>query len=286
MGVGDGRVVGVGTVINNGSTASRWNLVILAEGYTTAALPQFHVDAKALADQIMLIPPFTSVARAINVLRIDVESNDAGADDPSGCPGGSGARADTYFDATFCGSGIERLLAVDRKLAKATLNAHTPYWHAAIVLVNSTKYGGSGYFQIAVCSKHAGSVHIAVHELGHSVFGLYDEYNDGGTGTRYPAGNEPGGYNVTIATTRASLKWSAFVQNTTPIPTHAHPACGRQGPPPPVAGPVGTYEGGDQHDCDVYRPSTKCKMNQLQDNFCVVCSDRIRQTLAEFMPRT
>ena len=50
-----------------------------------------------------------------------------------------------------------------------------PEWHQAIVIVNSSTYGGSGG-QIGVTSTSSNWERIAIHELRHSAFGMADEY--------------------------------------------------------------------------------------------------------------
>ena len=58
----------------------------------------------------------TSLSPAINVFRVNVSSTDSGADDPvSG--GGTGATARTYFDSSFGGNGIRRLLVCNNTTA-------------------------------------------------------------------------------------------------------------------------------------------------------------------------
>jgi hypothetical protein len=83
----------------------------------------------------------------------------------------------TYFDATFCGDGRNRrLLVVDDATAEVVATDQVPDWDAVLVIVNSTVYGGSGG-KIAVLSLDTEAVNLALHELGHSVFQLADEYD-------------------------------------------------------------------------------------------------------------
>jgi hypothetical protein len=54
-------------------------------------------------------------------------------------------------------------------------NAQVPDWDSVVVIVNSTQYGGSGG-QIATTSISGSDwPFIAIHEYGHSAFGLGDE---------------------------------------------------------------------------------------------------------------
>ena len=82
-----------------------------------------------------------------------------------------------------------------------------PLRHQVLRIVNSAKYGGAGG-TVATCSTNVSAAQIAIHEIGHSAFGLADEYGGNGTGT--PAG-EPIEPNVTRNTDRATNKWNALI---------------------------------------------------------------------------
>jgi hypothetical protein len=289
MSTSDGTVVGTTQIVNAGPASQRWNVVVMGDGYRSADLPQFAADAQAFANTLLSTPPFDTLLGAINVFRVDVASTDAGADDPAAC-GGSGAAPRTYFDASFCTSGIRRLLVVNNTTAFNVANAQVPQWHVIVVIVNSTVYGGSGG-AVAVYSLAAGANEIALHELGHTAFGLADEYEYWAgcgvdTDRDYHPASEPAQPNVTINTTRATLKWGALVQAATPIPT-THNAncavCDPQASPVP-AGTVGLFEGAHYYHCGAFRPEFNCRMRALGLPFCAVCRERIRATLQPFMP--
>jgi hypothetical protein len=203
--------------------------------------------------------------------------------------GGTGASPRTFFDASFCSVGpggvrLDRLLTVDAARVLSTASAQVPLRHQVLCIVNSAKYGGSGG-ALAVTSTHPSAAEIAIHELGHSAFGLADEYGGDGTGT--PAG-EPAEPNVTRVTDRATNKWRTLVAAGTPMPSRCNTACSGSGcvPPasPPPPGAVGTYEGGIYSDCATYRPLPDCYMRTLGSPFCPVCVRTIRAVLRPFRP--
>lgn len=87
-----------------------------------------------------------------------------------------------YKDNSYCEygcSGIDRLLCCKRsaakKLAKKCNNSPE---RQILVVHNDTKYGGAGYISdnIATTSINHLASKVAVHELGHSLFDLADEY--------------------------------------------------------------------------------------------------------------
>lgn len=286
MSASDGYVVGTTKIVDHGSDSARWNLVIIGDGYRASELTQYHTDVQSFLTTLRTTPPFGELFCGINVHRVDVVSTESGADDP-GCAGGAATTANTYFDATFCtvfaGSPLDRLLSVDTTLALSVASAQVPLRNQVLCIVNSSKYGGSGG-AIATCSTNVAAAQIAIHEIGHSAFGLADEYGGDGTGT--PVG-EPMEPNVTRDTNRATNKWRALIAATTPMPSQCDSSCAASTciPPaaPPPAGAVGTYEGAIYSDCNTYRPLPSCYMRDYGP-FCPVCAGVIRQTLQPYLP--
>ncbi len=287
MSSSDGHVLGSMKIVDNGPTSDRWNLVIVGDGYRETELTKYHTDVENFLATLRATAPFGELFSGINVFRIDVVSTDSGADDP-GCGGGSPVTARTFFDATFCslfaGRILERLLTVNTTLAKSVASTHVSLIHQILCIVNASKRGGSGG-DIATCSSDPAAALTAIHEMGHSAFGLADEY--GGDGSATPPG-EPAVPNVTRNTDRTSNKWRGLISPTTPMPSHCEPSCTASNcvPPatPPAAGAVGTYEGGFYSNCNVYRPFADCKMRGVSAPFCPVCQGVIRAKLEQFVP--
>jgi hypothetical protein len=285
MSTADGSVGSMVKVVDHGPPTSRWNLVVVGDGYRAGELDTYHADVDRIIDRIYTTPPFDELWCGINVYRIDVVSTDSGADDPTACAGGTGATPRTYFDATFCspwGAGrLDRLLTVDAGTALSVAQTRLPQTHQVLVIVNSSKYGGSGG-TVAVCSTEASAAEIAIHEIGHSAFGLADEYENGGSAA---GGAEPVQPNVTLNTNRATLKWGDLVAAATPLPSSCYGDCPTCTPPatPPPAGAVGAYEGAVYAHCGAFRPLPRCYMRDYGP-FCPVCTRVIRQTLRPFLP--
>ncbi|HEX8285700.1 MAG TPA: M64 family metallopeptidase [Pyrinomonadaceae bacterium] len=293
MGTSDGRVIGSAKILDNGPDSRRWTVVVLPDGYREAELPQFAADAQQLVNTLSVTPPFSTgrAMSAINVHRIDVASTDSGADDPVACHG-TGAVAATYFDAHFCEAGIRRLLVVDDGTAIMVAGDLVPEFDMIFVLVNSTVYGGSGG-AVAVFSKAPGAMRIAIHEMGHTAFGLADEYpywrgcGTGEAGRDTYTGAEPVEPNVTAVSDRAAIKWRSLIAAATPVPTTQNADCGDCDPQPsPVAaGTVGAFEGARNFHCGLFRPSFNCCMRDIDAPFCAVCARHITTKLAPFLPQ-
>jgi hypothetical protein len=290
MGTSDGSVLGATKIVDHGSDSLRWTMVLVSEGYKASEMAKFHNDAQSLVNTLFSTAPFDTLQSAINVHRLDVASTDSGADDPVAC-GGTGAVRATFFDAHFCTNGIRRLLVVDNANVMSTVGAHVPPWDMIMVLVNSTVYGGSGG-AVAVYSMASGATEIAIHEMGHTAFGLADEYEyyagcgTGEAGHDHHPAVEPVEPNVTIDSNRATIKWGALVLASTPMPTTSNADCSDcdTQPNPLPADTVGAYEGAHYHHCDAFRPQFNCRMRELNNPFCAVCRRRIVETLTPHLP--
>ena len=280
--------VGVTKVVDHGPESSRWDLVIVGDGYQASELTQLpHTCSELHQPNCERRRPSTSCSAASTCIA-STSCQPRAAPTIPGCGGGTRrSTANTYFDAKFCslfaGTPLERLLTIDDGLALSVANTYVPLKNQVLCIVNSTKYGGSGG-SVATCSVDPQANEIAIHEIGHSAFGLADEYGGNGAGT--PAG-EPRQPNVTRDTNRNTNKWRALIAATTPMPSQCDASCAASTcvPPvtPPAPGAVGTYEGGIYSDCNTYRPLPSCYMRDYGP-FCPVCAGVIRAVLQPFQP--
>jgi len=289
MGLADGYISGSNLVADNGPSSRRFNLVIVSEGFQVTELPAFSDAVNQFVAFLFSTPPFGNVRCAFNIYRIDVASTESGADDPSACGGDSSVKA-TRFDASFCNGGIRRLLCVNSQSVIDVVESVVPEWHQILVIVNSSTYGGSGG-NIAVISMGGSWKEVALHEMGHTIFGLADEYPywagcavDTGR-DQYP-GVEPFYPNVTVNTDRNTVKWKDLIDSSTPVPTTSNSDCSKcdtQTNPFP-AGTVGLFEGALYYHCGIYRPEFSCMMRDLT-GFCSVCRKRISDTLSVYLEK-
>ena len=287
-GPGDGTVLGATKIADNGPNSLRWNLAVIAEGFTSSQQELFNAYAQQVVDEIYNRPQLQTYIPAINVIRLNVASNQSGADDPLEC-GGSGIFVNTYFDASFCSGGIQRALVANSALCTFVLNTWVPEWDVAVVLVNSPIYGGTGG-QVAVFSVASGWREVFVHELGHSAFGLGDEYEYWAgcgidTDQNFHPSYEPSVPNSTIQTNRALIKWRDLILPATPVPTTINANCADcdyQGNPLPPS-TIGLYEGADYYHCGAYRPRYDCLMRALGYDFCPVCLREVDRVLTPYM---
>ncbi|HEX7551966.1 MAG TPA: M64 family metallopeptidase [Geothrix sp.] len=256
----------VETLQKSGDPANRINLVVLGDGYTQTDQAKLTQDAQAWLTAFLGTPPYQNYAGYFNVKLVHVVSNEDGADNGMH---GFGVLRDTALGAAYQNAnppGLPpdyRLLVVNNATAQAVAMSHAPECTKAIVIVNDSKYGGSGG-ALPVFSANPSSCLIALHEFGHSFGGLADEYACGDT-SALPTSLEAFP-NVTTQQSPDLIKWNRWIQVGTPLPT---PDVGTD------EAYLGLFEGAFFHDRGVYRPRHACRMRSLNDAFCEVCTEAI-----------
>jgi hypothetical protein len=58
MGTSDGTVLGATKIVDAGPTQTRWNVVIVSEGYRSSEMAQFATDSQQFADIFLATAPF------------------------------------------------------------------------------------------------------------------------------------------------------------------------------------------------------------------------------------
>lgn len=243
----------------SGAEDKRINLVILSDGYQVGELDKFITDATIFTNAMFGQSPFLEYANYFNVYAIKVPSNESGADHPANATdvnemGATPVFVDTYFNATFDSFGFHRLLyyEIDGNNANNThakiisvLADNFPMYDQALILVNSPYYGGSGG-EFPMASTHVDGKQIAIHELGHSLFNLKDEY-------LLPDIFYAEAINMTQETNTSLVKWKNWI-GTNGVNIFPY---GNSGIP-------STW----------YKPRhQKCKMEVLNETFCSVCKE-------------
>lgn len=244
-----------------GNDRNRLVIMVLGDGYTATDLANgdFAADVNDMVADFNQKAPWDLLFSATNIYRIDIESNESGADLET-----PGVYRDTYLNSSFWTSNIERALAIDgvgynRAYAAANSVVGVGVWDLLVVLVNSTKYGGTGG-AIAVSSVHASASEIVLHEIGHTYARLADEYESAYPG--FPVGDgEP---NVDFDFGGPGLKWIEWVEPGTPLPTPENSSYGNV---------VGTFEGARYRSTGIYRPWYNCLMRTLGPEFGPICKE-------------
>lgn len=248
------------TIVNNGPSANRVDIVFLGDGYTQANLDAGLYDTHInnylgyMFGDNALTDPFYRYRNYFNVHAVNVVSAQSGADNP-----GTNTYVDTALDASYYwGGGPERLLYVSTSKANTARNTALSGTgitaQMQFVTVNSTKYGGGGGSWAVFAGGNSSANDVALHEMGHSFAGLADEYSYGGP-TVY-TGSEP--YEPNVTTDPTGSKWSQWI-----------------GYNQPGIGTIGTYEGARYSEQGIYRPSDNSKMRSLNQPFDAISREEI-----------
>jgi hypothetical protein len=297
-------------VLENGAPADKLDLVLLGDGYTAAEMDKWHEDARRMADLLFAIAPFKERKADFNVWAVDTPSPESGVSRPS-----DGVYRRSALRVTYDAFGSERyVLAFDDERVREAA-ARAPY-DVTLIVVNDRKYGGGGIFGLysTVAADNAFTPYVLVHEFGHHLAGLADEYytSDVAYGS-LPERPEPWEPNVTASA--ASPKWKDLVSAGTPLPTpwskEAFEAVQKeiqarrreireQRRPEeemealfreeqarvdpllaegPYASRVGAFEGAMYEAKGYYRAQANCMMFTRHPEFCAVCRRAIERVI-------
>ena len=248
-------------LLTNGPVSNRFNIAVLSEGYTASQLADFRTHATNAINTLLSRSPCSEYRKYFNAYAISVPSNQSGSDHPN-----SNLYRDTYFNTTY-DSISDRVIsfptnAQGQGKVDALLQAFLPESDLAVLLVNDAISGGSdGSEKTAIASIGFLAGEYLVHEIGHVMAGLGDEYETLYPG--FPATEEP---NTTRETNRNAIKWKAWISPGTPLPT---PETGD------YASVVGLFEGAHYNPTGWFRPRLDCAMRSSFAPFCEVCSEAL-----------
>jgi hypothetical protein len=226
------------TILDNGPSSNRVDIVFMGDGYTASELDVYHAHVNGMINDMFnangIVQPFPRYVNFFNVHYIDVISQESGADDAA-----AGHFVDTALDAGY-GSYINETKA-DAALSNGLQGALSA--DIKFVAVNSERFSSSARNYAAYGLAGDSTTDIALHELGHAWVHLADEYTI--FADTY-SGPEPAEVNVT--TDPSGAKWGRWL-----------------GYDDPVTGVIGAYEGGRYYEHGIYRPSISSRMNNNLD---------------------
>ncbi|WP_067147308.1 T9SS type A sorting domain-containing protein [Pseudotamlana agarivorans] len=257
----------IAVIKNSGDDDKKINIVILSEGYQAGELDKFISDATTFTNRIFNTSPFKEYSSYFNVYALKIPSNESGADHPGTAtdytePLHPVKYVDTYFNSTFDSFGKHYLLYYEIDSASANdtetkiinvLADNFPNYDQGLILVNTAHYGGSGGDFPVSYSGYWGAA-VAMHEMGHSLFKLFDEY--------YPGDDLAGeGINMTQETDPTKIRWKNWY-NANQAGIHQH-----------------HYKGTPK---DWYKPNSgTCIMESVDKPFCHVCKEGIVEKIHE-----
>ncbi len=178
------------TLVNNGPSANRIDLVFLGDGYTQAERAKFFADINRIVRDMFEGETFQSYLPLFNVHAVFHASNVSGI-------GVNDQPKDTAYGLAREGATLRAIFLNKPDAARASCNA-APDCDYPVVIGNDAFYGGlGGEFAISTSSETSGTV-VLRHELGHTFGDVGEEYDGGGY---FGANSSP---------SVASLKWRAW----------------------------------------------------------------------------
>jgi len=168
------------TLVNNGSSADKLDIVFIADQYTAAEMPNFVKKVQSAYTHLLGLKPFDTQNTKINIHRVDSPVNMGCADWGTAQPNCSATNISTI--AKLCPS--DRVIVV----ADGTYRSFAYFGGYANVAANGSNFEG-----------------VVAHEFGHSFGLLHDEYTDSSV-------PDPGTGSVNLSvncdTSSVCAKWS------------------------------------------------------------------------------
>jgi len=234
----------------------RINIVLVPDGYTYAEKATLNAHADAMVAAFRSRTPYAEHDRFFNYILVYAYSTQTGTDQcdcnivtdtamGSGFPNAGYPCGDSGNRCLYYGWGCDT--AQTGNIVAAELRA--PARDATVVLVNTPRYGGCGGDRAVYSAANPVATEIALHEVGHSVGSLADEYaGDPGCGTFASE--------INTSLNSFSGAWPEWIAT------------------------IGAPKlGADYYEQCVYRPETNCEMRALNQPFCKVCNQQWARTI-------
>ncbi len=305
-------------ILKNGDPSHKVDFLILGDGYTAKERPKFIKDAKRLAATLFAYEPYKSRKADFNVWALCPASKESGISRPS-----TGIHKRSALGCTYDAFGSERYILTFDNRAFRDAASQAPYDFVEI-LVNGRTYGGGGIHQLygTVASDNAFSPYVFVHEFGHHIAGLADEYY---TSDNYynPSAARPEPWEPNVTADPQHPKWADLIAPGTPLPTpwkkaefeayslgiqKRRRAIRAANQPEAVmealfteerahestllgtdanSAKVGAFEGGDYYATGYYRSQEDCIMftRDLSAGFCAACRKAIGSVITQYTAR-
>src|SRR5437763_2101221 len=199
-----------------GDPSRKLDFLILGHGYTAAERSKFERDARRLTDILFRTSPFKERQADINVWGLSPAAAQSGVSRPS-----QHLYRRSPVGATYDAFDSGRYVLTFENKAFRDIAANAPY-DVVEILTNSATYGGGGIYNLysTVAADSEWASYIFVHEFGHHLAGLADEYYTSDVAYLPPAEKvEPWEPNVTALLDPLKLKWRDLVSPGTPLPT-------------------------------------------------------------------
>ena len=206
----------VDIIAQNGPADKKVDLVILGDGYTSGEMEKFRKDAARLSGYLLNSEPFKSHSSDFNIRAIETPSGSSGVSKPH-----HGEFRRTPLTVHYSSFDSERYaLSYDNRTIR-DVASQVPY-DLMVIMINERTYGGGGIYNLytTVAADNKFTEYIMVHEMGHHMAALADEYYTSSVSYEIPEIKvEPWELNITALFDKNNLKWKDLVEPGTPLPT-------------------------------------------------------------------
>ncbi len=257
---------------NSGNYSKKLDIVFIPDGYSIDEMEKFIKDSEKFANYLFEYEPFKNYKNDINIWGVKAISKNSGIDIP-----GDTIWKSTAVNSTFYTFDSERyIMTMDNKTVR-NYASNVPY-DQIYILVNSDKYGGGAiynYYSTTVVDNEA-SKKIFIHEFGHGLAGLADEYytSDVSYQDFYPLDVEPWEPNITTLVDFNS-KWKNLLNGNIQVPTSVDGKNELD---------LGVFEGGGYVEKGVYRSTPNSLMKAFNSNeFNLVSKKAIEKVIKHFI---
>jgi hypothetical protein len=206
----------VDIIAENGPADKKVDLVILGDGYSKEEMDKFRKDASRLSGYLMNAEPFKSHRTDFNIRAIETPSESSGVNKPH-----HGVFKRTPLTVHYSSFDSERYaLSYDNRTIR-DVASEVPY-DLMVIMINERTYGGGGIYNLytTVAADNKFSEYIMIHEMGHHMAALADEYYTSSVSYEIPEVKvEPWESNITALFDKNNLKWNDLVEPGTVLPT-------------------------------------------------------------------
>ena len=306
----------VDLIADKGPADKKVDIVILGDGYSKDEMVKFRKDAVRLSGYLMNAEPFKSRSNDFNIRAIETPGESSGVSKPH-----QGVFRRTPLSVHYSSFDSERYALTYDNQTVRDIASQVPY-DLMVIMINERTYGGGGIYNLytTVSADNKFAEYIMVHEMGHHIAALADEYYTSPVSYDVPiVKSEPWETNITALFDKNNLKWKDLVEEGTPLPTpwnkeifdktgyaiqKERDSLRKAMVPETIMeylfsrqmkqeddlfakekyrDKVGAFEGAGYLAKGLYRPQIDCIMYSRHMTFCKVCSKSIEKVIDQFV---
>ena len=206
----------VDVLVENGPASQKVDIVILGDGYSKDEMEKFRKDAVRLSGDLMNAEPFKSRSKEFNIRAIETPGESSGVSKPH-----QGVFKRTPLSVHYSSFDSERYALTYDNQTIRDVASQVPY-DLMVIVINERTYGGGGIYNLysTVSADNKFAEYIMIHEFGHHIAALADEYYTSSVSYEVPEVKvEPWESNITALFDKTNLKWKDLIEDGTPLPT-------------------------------------------------------------------